>query len=626
MNIKFLLLPAALGMAVFGQVSSNQSLSGKYYFRQVLLVTDGTASANVTDTRSGTGILTFDGAGTFTISGQQLVGTSASAALSGNGTYAVKPGGFVTLSNPLRSAVTVNARLGVGAVVGSSTEAGGTVFDLFIAIPAAAQPVSNSTLNGAYWISSLEFPNGGLSNIRDTNFKLTANGTGSFAESSVTGQAANLGNKLRSQPVGPMTYSISADGSGTLAFPIAAGLDATTQLIGGVKNVYVSQDGNYLIGGSTVAGVHGLVVGVKAFNNNATSTSWNGFYYTAGMRYDTPFAGQPARLWGVVGAVNALDSATSVWARRTRQSDGLLDASLLITYSLGADGSGAFTSTSGRVMVASNAQIMATTGVAAIDSPSSEIYFVVRLPVESGAGVFLYPQGVLNTASFAPPGSPISPGSFVTLFGTGFGTQTAAATNFPILPLLAGVQVTVNGTFAPIYSLGVSPVPYINAIVPYGVTGSTATIVVIVNGTKSNSVDVPLAATAPAVFTVPSRGVGDAAIRHTDALASVVNASNPAAREEVVAIYLTGLGVVSPPLNDGVAAPIVEPLARIVGPVNVYIGGQLVTDLQFKGLVPTLAGEYQLNVRIPLTVPSRMQDVAIQTVEGFTDMANIAIK
>ena len=176
-------------------------------------------SANVTDTRTGTGTITFTGNGNFTVTGQQLIGASAPVALAvSSGTYTVMPGGFVTLSNPLRAGVTLNARLGVSALMGSSTEAGATVFDLFIAIPAPAQSTSTATLNGAYWVSSLEFPNGGIANIRDTGFKLTANGAGSFAETSVTGQAANLSNKLQTQTVAPMTYAISPDGSGLLRF------------------------------------------------------------------------------------------------------------------------------------------------------------------------------------------------------------------------------------------------------------------------------------------------------------------------------------------------------------------------------------------------------------------------
>src|SRR5262249_14690822 len=152
---------------------------------------------------TGFGTLTFDGKGGFTIAGQQLVGTAAPTNLIAlPGTYSVKPGGFVSLSNPLQTGATVNGRLGVGSLVGSSTEAGSNVFDLFIAIPAPVQAVSNATLNGPYWVSSLEFPNGGVSNIRNTNFKLTANGSGSITESTVTGQAANLQNKLQNQTVG----------------------------------------------------------------------------------------------------------------------------------------------------------------------------------------------------------------------------------------------------------------------------------------------------------------------------------------------------------------------------------------------------------------------------------------
>src|SRR5580704_4749316 len=231
-----------------GQVSSNVSLSGQYYFRQVLLITDTTGS-NVTDTRSGFGTLTFDGNGGFTINGQQLIGTAAPAALTGAGTYSVKAGGFTTLTNPLLGTATVNARLGVGALVGSSTEAGPAVFDLFLAIPVPATPVSLSTLNGPYWISGLEFPNGGTANIRNTNFKLTANGAGGFAENTVTGQAQNLGNVLSNQTVSPMTYLVSAN-AGTLNFPLATGLTSLTQLISGTENIYISQDGSYFIGGS----------------------------------------------------------------------------------------------------------------------------------------------------------------------------------------------------------------------------------------------------------------------------------------------------------------------------------------------------------------------------------------
>ena len=611
MGIKIAAAAAAISLAAFGQVSSNQSLNGKYAFRQVLLITDGTA--NVTDTRTGLGTIAFDGNGNFTVAGQQLIGTTSPAALSGSGTYTVKPGGFVTLSNPLRTGVTLNARLGIGALVGSSTEAGATVFDIFVAIP-APQSTSNSTLNGAYWVSSLEFPNGGVANIRDTWFKLTANGSGSFAENSVTGQAANLNNQLQTQTVAPITYTVSTDGSGTVTFPTAAGLSTTTQLIAGVKNINVSADGTYFIGGSAAAGGHGLVVGVKT-----SSASPANFYFAAGMRYDT----QPARLAGIVGTTDLNPSVLggASWARRIRQSDGIFDAALLSPFTLGADGSGVL-STGGHAEF--NGGTFTSSGVDVASSGSYEIYFGARIPTQSGTGVFLNPQGVLNSASFAPPGYPISPGGFVSLYGTGFGATSATAKTLPLSTNLAGVQVSINGTPAPVYSVSISPAAQqITALVPFSVTGSIATIVVTVNNTKSNSVDVPLAATAPGIFTAQAIGIGDGAIRHLDG--TVVSISNPARRGEYVSIYLTGLGAVSPAVQDGAAAPGAEPLARISGPVAVYIEGQRVSNVTFAGLTPTLAGLYQLNLQIPLTVDSGEQDLAVQTIEGFTDMVNIAV-
>jgi len=103
---RYLIMMLAFAGITLAQVSNNASLTGQYYFRQVLLVTDSSGT-NVVDTRSGWGTLNFDGNGAFTINGQQLVGTAAPAALTGSGTYAVKAGGFTILSNPLRAGSTV---------------------------------------------------------------------------------------------------------------------------------------------------------------------------------------------------------------------------------------------------------------------------------------------------------------------------------------------------------------------------------------------------------------------------------------------------------------------------------------------------------------------------------------
>ena len=127
----------------------------------------------------------------------------------------------------------------------------------------------------------------------------------------------------------------------------------------------------------------------------------------------------------------------SVWARRTRQSDGLFDAAVLLTYSLGADGSGTYQSTAGHVDLASTSQTFTTSGVDIGNSNSYELYFGARMPTTSGSGVFLDPQRVLNAANFAL-GYPLSPGGFVALFGTGFGTQNVTAPRLGSISGFAG--------------------------------------------------------------------------------------------------------------------------------------------------------------------------------------------
>src|SRR5271155_4622229 len=187
------------------------------------------------------------------------------------------------------------------------------------------------------------------------------------------------------------------------------------------------------------------------------------------MRYDT----QPARLTAAVGSVHADGAGDSIWARRTKQTDGLFDSSPLITYNLNADGSGVWASAPGHVDVDVDTTTFASSGVDIFNSTSYEIYFGALLAPQSGTGVFLNPQGVLNAASFSPPGYPVSPGGFMALYGTGFGTKDFSASSFPFPTTTStGVQVTVNGIAAPIYSVSTASPQQISAIVPYEVATS----------------------------------------------------------------------------------------------------------------------------------------------------------
>jgi uncharacterized protein (TIGR03437 family) len=66
---------------------------------------------------------------------------------------------------------------------------------------------------------------------------------------------------------------------------------------------------------------------------------------------------------------------------------------------------------------------------------------------------------------------------------------------------------------------------------------------------------------------------------------------------ETLAVYLTGLGAVSPGISDGAAAPS-GPLSYASNTIGVSFSGTSGTN-GFAGLAPTYSGLYQLNVTVP---------------------------
>src|SRR6202011_2167107 len=101
-----------------------------------------------------------------------------------------------------------------------------------------------------------------------------------------------------------------------------------------------------------------------------------------------------------------------------------------------------------------------------------------------------------------------------------------------------------------------------------------------------NSVTVPVAATAPGIYSLDQSGSGPGAILHADF--GLVNASRPAAAGETVLIYLTGMGAVNPPVNDGTAGGS-NPLNKSVSDVLVLVAGKPAI-LLYNGLAPGFPG------------------------------------
>jgi uncharacterized protein (TIGR03118 family) len=203
--------------------------------------------------------------------------------------------------------------------------------------------------------------------------------------------------------------------------------------------------------------------------------------------------------------------------------------------------------------------------------------------------------GVHNAASGPAPA--IAPGEIVALTGISVGprpavTSTSESSAANAGTSLGGTTVTVNGTPAPILY---TQADQTNIIIPFGVTGTTASIVVTtVSGTTTTTtqtMQVPLAPTAPGMFYG-----GNALAYNQDG--TLNSATNPAPAGSVVVIYCTGLGQTDPPGQDGVRYGSLV-LAEAVLPVTATIGGQAATVIYAGSAPGQIAGLMQVELVIP---------------------------
>jgi uncharacterized protein (TIGR03437 family) len=203
------------------------------------------------------------------------------------------------------------------------------------------------------------------------------------------------------------------------------------------------------------------------------------------------------------------------------------------------------------------------------------------------------PLNLVNAGSMLA--GPIAPGEIVSIFGLGIGPVTPAGgepdASGIMLPEVAQTSVLFNGFAAALFYVQDSQ---INAQAPYEIAGgNTVDVEVFFQGQSRGKVTVPVAASAPAIFTV-SAGTGLAiALNETGRLNSPVD---PAARGSIVTLYATGDGVEDPAAADG--KPAAQPLSKPTLPVTLTIGG-FPADILFAGAAPGFAGLLQINARVP---------------------------
>ena len=225
---------------------------------------------------------------------------------------------------------------------------------------------------------------------------------------------------------------------------------------------------------------------------------------------------------------------------------------------------------------------------------------------------------VLNSASVSP--QPVAPGVILTLYGAGMGPAELVTARLDPKGLLettlGGAQVLFDGTPAPLVYVSASQTA---AVVPYGVSASTV-ITVSYGGHVSASLTLPVAWTAPALFTADSSGAGQAVATNEDG--SLNSASRPAAIGSVITIYATGEGQTVPAGVDGELAGSAPPSPVL--PVTLSIGGQQAQVLYAGGSPGSPAGLMQINARIPAgitegdTVPVVLEVGDVQALQSVT--------
>lgn len=205
---------------------------------------------------------------------------------------------------------------------------------------------------------------------------------------------------------------------------------------------------------------------------------------------------------------------------------------------------------------------------------------------------------VTNAASY---GTAIAPGQMIDVWGTGLGPAAAVLSsldaNGMIATAVGGVRVLFDGVPAPLVFVSSGQ---ISAVAPYfGTSKATTHVQVEYQGTRSDPLVVPVAATAPGLFTADASGQGQGAILNQDGVTHN-STKAPASPGSVVILWGTGEGVTDPPGVDG--RPAVDVLPKPVASVTVQIGG-LPATVQYAGAAPyNMPGLFQINVVVPASV------------------------
>lgn len=266
------------------------------------------------------------------------------------------------------------------------------------------------------------------------------------------------------------------------------------------------------------------------------------------------------------------------------------------------------TATSSTVPVGSVISQSPTGGSTA--APNSAVNITVAVASSNPNAPVLSPGGTVNNSNVVA-GAALAPGTIASVYGNRMASTSSGAPGPPLVTQYQGTSIQMGGISAPLFSI--SPT-LVNVQIPFELTpNQTYSVVAMLNGLSSAPDSFKVAPATPAVLAF---GDNTAKAQHNDG--SYANASNPAKPGETLSIYLVGMGVTTPTVASGAAAPS-NPLAIVNNPPTVTIDGIALTTTQqvpFAGLVPGSVGLYQVKFTVPTNARTGTLDLSV-TQNGF---------
>jgi uncharacterized protein (TIGR03437 family) len=241
-------------------------------------------------------------------------------------------------------------------------------------------------------------------------------------------------------------------------------------------------------------------------------------------------------------------------------------------------------------------------------------------------------QAIVSAASYAA--GPVSPGEFVTLFGTGIGPSSPAGMsviNGYATLILQSVQVAIDGQSAAMIYVSANQ---ITVQVPYTVTIGLARAVAVNNNGAIATTTVDTVNTAPGLFALNGNGLGQcAALTYSMKSGTyTVNGTGGAATVgDIIVFYLTGEGIYNlsaSPATGYIIPTTLNPLPQLNPAPAVTIGGAPAT-VQYAGpVVGGMLGVLQINAVVPAaTTKGNSVPVSITIGAGTTQAgATLVIK